>query len=564
MRKTSILLLLVAIVAAACAPGEVAETPGAAAETPAPEATTPPTDTPEPAPTATTEPAEPGEAGVLAGTNWELVSFGPVGAEADVVAGSTVTLLFDRNGQAGGNSGCNSYGAPYDVSGDQISFGEVVSTLMACADDDIMDQEGRYLAALQTAESFALDGDRLTITYDGGQRVLNFVRQEEGSATDEDSSTEDASSTEEGAASLLLDELHMIDARRGWALGQVDDGLVQHILFTADAGESWQVLTPHRAPAAATEQQLEAAAYFASADEGWLSYALPAPVPPDASPRVWVTRDGGTSWESDAALDLSGMPYEHYYPSHLGFLNGQFGWLLAHLGAGMSHDYIAIFTTADGGATWQRVADPDSSPDIQACNKSGLLFTGERDGLLAGDCPGLMPPLFLYRTTDGGATWAPVLLPLLEGQPAGSAEEMGNACGVRQMALLASGAVALSLHCVDFESGSLQTWLYRSDDNGESWQGQPLPVSDGLFDFTNPTEGWLLGEAEGEPGVLFTTTDGGATWQRAAELPAQGQVDFVDATHGWILTGGGMDQPQLFRLGDDGQSWQTLDPVIAP
>lgn len=560
MRTTTVLFLLVAVLAVACAPGEVAETPGAAAETPAPETTTPPaTDTAEPVPTGTAEPEEtataaptaPVEAGVLAGTNWELVSFGPAGAEADVVAGSTVTLLFDTSGQAGGNGGCNSYGGAYEVAGSDISFGEIVSTLMACADDAVMDQEAQYLAALHTAESFELDGDRLTITYDGGKSVLNFIRHQEGS------------STGEGGASLLLDELQMIDARRGWALGQVGDGLVQHILFTADAGQSWQVLTPHRAPAEPAGQLLEAAAHFASADQGWLSYALPAPVPADVAPRVWVTRDGGASWESGAALDLSGMPYEHYYASHLGFLDDQVGWLLAHLGAGMSHDYIAIFTTADGGATWQRVADPDNSPDIQACNKSGLVFTSESDGLLAGDCPGLMPQLFFYRTTDGGATWAPALLPLVEGQPAGSSEEMGNACGVRQMALLAPGRVALSLHCVDFEAGASQAWLYRTGDNGESWQGQPLPVSDGLFDFTSPDEAWILGEAGGEPGVLFATTDGGASWQRVAQIQGQGQVEFVDAVHGWILTSGGMDEPQLFRLGADGQSWEPLEPVIA-
>jgi heat shock protein HslJ/photosystem II stability/assembly factor-like uncharacterized protein len=549
MRITTVLFLMVAVLAVACAPGDISETPGAAPETPGPDTTSPPaTDTAETAPTATTE-ADQGN--VLAGTSWELVSFGPTGAETDVIGKSTVTLIFEPGGQAGGNGGCNSYGAPYELAGSEISFGDVVSTLMACADDAVMDREASYLAALQTADSFELADNRLTIFYDAGKGVLNFVREGEGSAAGEP------------GTSLALDELHMLDARRGWALGQVDDGLVQHLLFTADGGESWQVRTPHRAPIAETEQRLEAANYFASADHGWLTYALPAPVPTDVSPRIWVTRDGGTSWESETALDLSGMPYEHFYPSHLEFLDDQFGWLLAHLGAGMSHDYVAVFTTADGGATWQRAADPESSPDIQPCNKSGLLFTDASNGFLSGDCPGLMPSLFFYQTTDGGTTWAPVLLPLVEGQPAGSSEEMGNACGVRQMALLGPGTVALSLHCVDFDSGAIQAWLYRSDDNGESWQPQSSPVSDGLFDFISPAEGWMLGEAGGEPGVLFATGDGGATWQQVAQIGMQGQVDFADAESGWILTGGGMDEPRLFRLAAD-ESWAEIAPALAP
>lgn len=562
MRMTTVLLLLAALLMVACTSGESAETPGAEAETSVPETKTAPpaTDTAEPAPTPTTEPegtatGEPTEtstADELGGTSWELVSFGPTGAETDAVAGSTVTLHFDMKGQAGGNSGCNSYGGSYQVAGNDISFGEIASTLMACADDAAMEQEGRYLDALHAADSFAIAGDRLTITYGGGQSVLNFVLEGQG-----------PSAGEPGAA-LKLRELQMVDARHGWALGQIGDGRVEQLLFTADAGESWQVRTPHGAPAVENEQQLEAAAYFASADQGWLSYALPAPIPAEAAPRVWVTRDGGASWESDTALDLSGMPYEHFYPTDLGSLDGRFGWLLAHLGAGMSHDYIAIFTTADGGATWQRVSDPDANPEIQACGKSGLVFTSESDGWLAGDCPGLMPQLFFYRTADGGATWAPALLPLVEGQPAGSAEEMGNACGVRQMALVAPRSIVLSLHCVDFEASSSQIWLYRSEDNGESWQAQPLPVSDGLFDFVSPAEGWVLGDLEGAPGILFATNDGGVTWTQVAQLPAQGQVDFVDAAHGWILARSAMEEPQLFRLDTDGESWQPLEPAIAP
>ena len=119
----------------------------------------------------TEEPA----ADALANTAWQLESFGPVGAETPVVEGSTVTLQFDGAGQAGGNGGCNSFGTEYQVQNGTLSFGEIASTLMACADEGISEQEQQYYQALESVGEFEVSGDRLTIFYNDGQGVLNFV-----------------------------------------------------------------------------------------------------------------------------------------------------------------------------------------------------------------------------------------------------------------------------------------------------------------------------------------------------------------------------------------------------
>ena len=58
----------------------------------------------------------------------------------------------------------------------RLSFNEINRTLMACQQEGIDQQEQNYLQALETAGNFELAGDYLTIGYDNGQGVLNWVK----------------------------------------------------------------------------------------------------------------------------------------------------------------------------------------------------------------------------------------------------------------------------------------------------------------------------------------------------------------------------------------------------
>jgi heat shock protein HslJ len=152
-------ILVLAVAACAAATESIPDTGGG--PTPGPET-----------PVVSSE--QPGAGDALANTRWRLVSFGEPGAETPVVAGSTVTLEFEADGRVGGSGGCNSYGGQYQVQDGAVSFGELVSTLMACTDERLMQQEQQYLAALQSAGQFELAGRRLTIRYAGGRGALNF------------------------------------------------------------------------------------------------------------------------------------------------------------------------------------------------------------------------------------------------------------------------------------------------------------------------------------------------------------------------------------------------------
>jgi heat shock protein HslJ len=129
-------------------------------------------------PTATSPAAGTPEAGAptsLENTRWELVSWGVPGAETAVIAGSTVTLEFSDTGEVGGSGGCNTYGGAYTVQDNLFVFSEIVSTLMACADQAVTEQEMEYLAALPSAGRFEINDGTLTIWVDGERGVLNFV-----------------------------------------------------------------------------------------------------------------------------------------------------------------------------------------------------------------------------------------------------------------------------------------------------------------------------------------------------------------------------------------------------
>jgi len=118
----------------------------------------------------------------LPGSQWRLDSFGKAGEERPVVDGTTITLQFGTDGRATGSSGCNSYSGTYHVEGDDLSFGQMISTMRACVDPKANEQEQKYLAALRAVAHFTISESRLVLS-DGGEVALNF--NDESKANDQ-------------------------------------------------------------------------------------------------------------------------------------------------------------------------------------------------------------------------------------------------------------------------------------------------------------------------------------------------------------------------------------------
>ena len=178
----------------------------------------------------------------------------------------------------------------------------------------------------------------------------------------------------------------------------------------------------------------------------------------------------------------------------------------------------------------------------------------------------------LFKTTDGGSTWAPVT----DGQ-VGSAS-----VGAVAMAPSDPDIVYIGMGEVQLRANVLQgDGVYRSDDAGKSWRHLGLADTHAIGRIrvhpTNPERVYVaaLGHPFGpnpERGV-FRTTDGGDTWQKVLFRDERtGAVDLVmdpvdpDVLYAtlwqvyrkpWRLWSGG-EGSGIFKSTDGGDTWSEL------
>lgn len=115
----------------------------------------------------------------LAGTNWEVIGYNN-GKEAvtSVLLDTKITASFDNAGNLSGNAGCNQYSGPYTTTGSQIKIGPLTSTMMTCSDPEgIMDQEAQYLAAMQSAATYLVNGNGLELRTADGALAADFNKK---------------------------------------------------------------------------------------------------------------------------------------------------------------------------------------------------------------------------------------------------------------------------------------------------------------------------------------------------------------------------------------------------
>jgi heat shock protein HslJ len=88
---------------------------------------------------------------------------------------SGLTLTFDKDKRAHGNGGCNMFQGSYDVQGNDLTFGPLAATRMACPTPQ-MEVEQLFFRNLAKVASYQLEGNTLNLlARDGG--VVVVLRQ---------------------------------------------------------------------------------------------------------------------------------------------------------------------------------------------------------------------------------------------------------------------------------------------------------------------------------------------------------------------------------------------------
>jgi heat shock protein HslJ len=112
----------------------------------------------------------------LAGSSWDLIAYNNgTGGFQSTVIDVPVTAMFDEDGTLSGSAGCNSYTGSWETDENSIEIGPLASTAMAC-EPALMDQETRYLAVLQEADTYRVDATNLDMFDAEGTRLVQYAR----------------------------------------------------------------------------------------------------------------------------------------------------------------------------------------------------------------------------------------------------------------------------------------------------------------------------------------------------------------------------------------------------
>jgi photosystem II stability/assembly factor-like uncharacterized protein len=212
-----------------------------------------------------------------------------------------------------------------------------------------------------------------------------------------------------------------------------------------------------------------------------------------------------------------------------------------------------IYRTDDGGSTWRLLATNQFAEGFW----DAMAFWDADNGILFGDP--VQGRFQAYVTSDGGTSWRQLEAKDLEAREGAGAFAASGSClsvaGARD-AWIVSGAAQTSR-------------VFHSSDRGASWQAVALPIpagapARGAFSvaFIDPKLGMAAGGDYKEPALAgingARSEDGGASWTPAAILPA-GYMSVVTPVPGapasFVAAGLAGSGYSL----DGGKSWTVLD-----
>jgi heat shock protein HslJ/uncharacterized lipoprotein YbaY len=89
---------------------------------------------------------------------------------------SRVTLSFGQDGRVSGSSSCNSYSGSYKIAGENLTIGQTIGTMKACA-TPLMNQEQAFLGILRGVQRFEIRPDGTLVLQAADKRSIAARRE---------------------------------------------------------------------------------------------------------------------------------------------------------------------------------------------------------------------------------------------------------------------------------------------------------------------------------------------------------------------------------------------------
>ncbi|MBA7659035.1 Ycf48-like protein [subsurface metagenome] len=179
-----------------------------------------------------------------------------------------------------------------------------------------------------------------------------------------------------------IQDMHLITRDEGWALAN------QRLLWTTTGGAQWTDITPPF-----TTTMVIESVFFLDTLTGWVMSSSYAASGGDTQLTLSHTTDGGQTWQTTSFTAFN--PEDGHSPpvmTYIDFINSQTGWVVIKLPSGSNFSLGRLFKTSDSGATWAELTIPIGDP---------VHFITADVGWVAGGPIGDQ----LYMTQDGGSTW---------------------------------------------------------------------------------------------------------------------------------------------------------------
>lgn len=371
---------------------------------------------------------------------------------------------------------------------------------------------------------------------------------------------------------------------RPWFLP--DPSIKGDLFKSEDFGETWEKITPPEPPPGAEKEKREDKnAWYIQVDARDAHHVYVA-----IYGAVYVTRDGGTTWEETLALPegARGVIALAADPNLS---------KVAYAGIGQ-----ALLKTSDGGTSWTRINRRMPAEFTVFANWPGLFVSPHDSHTLYAGMPPLMSwplgpmkpqPQGIFRSVDGGRVWRRIdqgydgnsLLSITvspydpnilflgtEGRGILRSDDGGVTWNYKNEGLLSAWVTSLAIdprnpdilytgvadgHAMD------NSECFKSTDGGKTWEYKRGKRYDVWTQWiVDPDEPAIVYGAGGGAGLAEKSVDGGNTWKvlhRSDELPYRVSLE-INETDPRVLYAGGKNE--IWKTTNKGATWNRLEREI--